>query len=162
MSELKRSWVQSANAPDTEFPLNNLPYGVFSTSGGDPRCGVAIGDQILDVAALEAGGHLSFAGALQSGSWNAFMAQGPAAWADLRRAVTDMLAEGSEMQEQLPLVPISAAQAAHAVHRDGVHGLSMPRAITPPMWGRCSGARKTPCRPTGCTCRLGTTGGPLR
>ena len=110
MSELKRSWVQSANAPDTEFPLNNLPYGVFSTSGGDPRCGVAIGDQILDVAALEAGGHLSFAGALQSGSWNAFMAQGPAAWADLRRAVTDMLAEGSEMQEQLPLVPMSGAR----------------------------------------------------
>ena len=53
---LLKSWVASANTADTPFPLNNLPYGVFSTSGTDTRCGVAIGDMILDVTALEQAG----------------------------------------------------------------------------------------------------------
>ena len=53
MTELRRSWVDGANDPDAPFPLNNLPYGVFSTEGTAPRPGVAIGDFILDVAALE-------------------------------------------------------------------------------------------------------------
>jgi len=41
---LKRSWVESANSADTDFPLNNMPYGVFSTAGCELRCSVAIGD----------------------------------------------------------------------------------------------------------------------
>ncbi|XDA99931.1 fumarylacetoacetase [Sulfitobacter sp. LCG007] len=90
---LLRSWLESANAPDTEFPLNNLPYGVFSQGGAPGRCGVAIGDRILDLEALEEAGALSFAGTLKTGSWNAFMALGPAAWADLRGRLTDMLGE---------------------------------------------------------------------
>src|SRR5580658_4714878 len=49
------SWVTSANG-HAEFPIQNLPFGVFSTHGGRPRGGVAIGDSILDIAAaLEAG-----------------------------------------------------------------------------------------------------------
>ncbi|MGC1408784.1 MAG: fumarylacetoacetase [Acetobacteraceae bacterium] len=49
------SWVASANG-HTEFPLQNLPFGVFSTHGDKPRGGVAIGDAILDIgAAVEAG-----------------------------------------------------------------------------------------------------------
>lgn len=44
MSDLETSWVASANAPETPFPLNNIPYGVFSVGDGAPRCGVAIGD----------------------------------------------------------------------------------------------------------------------
>lgn len=108
---LKRSWVDSANAADTDFPLNNLPYGVFSRQDA-PRCGVAIGDQILDVAAMEATGLLGFDGALQTGAWNAFMGQGKAAWARLREALTQMLAEGSDAQAQLApmLVPMAGAQ----------------------------------------------------
>ena len=43
-----RSWLDSANG-DTDFPIRNLPYGVFDDGGG-ARCGVAIGDRILDVA----------------------------------------------------------------------------------------------------------------
>ena len=44
MTDLLRSWVESANTPETDFPLNNLPYGVFSSGEGTmPRCGVAIG-----------------------------------------------------------------------------------------------------------------------
>ncbi|MCP1117885.1 fumarylacetoacetase [Robbsia andropogonis] len=48
--ELK-SWVESANSPDTDFPIQNLPFGRFrSTSTAPWRVGVAIGDQILDLA----------------------------------------------------------------------------------------------------------------
>ena len=45
----RRSWVESANAPDSEFPVQNLPFGVFRPAAdARPRVGVAIGDQILD------------------------------------------------------------------------------------------------------------------
>ena len=53
---LLRSWVESANSPEGQFPLNNLPYGVFSLGGDRPRCGVAIGDAIFDATAAEAAG----------------------------------------------------------------------------------------------------------
>ncbi|HEY9525388.1 MAG TPA: hypothetical protein VIR33_19275, partial [Thermopolyspora sp.] len=43
-----RTWVPGAD--DSEFPLDNLPYGVFSTPGAAPRVGVAIGGQVLDLA----------------------------------------------------------------------------------------------------------------
>jgi len=53
---LMKSWIASANSADTPFPLNNLPYGIFSTTDTDPRCGVAIGDMILDCQAAEESG----------------------------------------------------------------------------------------------------------
>ncbi|HJP60996.1 MAG TPA: hypothetical protein VJ865_13395, partial [Gemmatimonadaceae bacterium] len=44
------SWIESANAADTDFPIQNLPFGVFSRKGdSERRVGVAIGDQIVDV-----------------------------------------------------------------------------------------------------------------
>jgi fumarylacetoacetase len=44
------SWIESANSPDTDFPIQNLPFGVFSRKGdAERRVGVAIGDQIVDV-----------------------------------------------------------------------------------------------------------------
>lgn len=55
----RRSWVESANAAGTDFPIQNLPYGVFSVDGGAHRVGVAIGDQILDLTQLEADGILT-------------------------------------------------------------------------------------------------------
>ena len=93
---LLRSWVQSANG-DTDFPLNNLPCGVFSYGDVEPRCGMAIGDYILDLAALEEDGLLSLDGGplLDVPFWNEVMEAGPAVWADLRAAVTALLAEGS-------------------------------------------------------------------
>ncbi len=112
MTALKPSWVASANSADTPFPLNNLPYGVFSTDGTSPRCGVAIGDLVLDLAAMEGDGLLDCNGALQTGSWNAFMAQGKDAWARLRAQLTAMLAEGSADQSRLTgyLVPLAQAK----------------------------------------------------
>lgn len=47
----RQSWVVSANAPDADFPLQNLPYGTFTTSDGLTRVGVAIGDRVLDLSA---------------------------------------------------------------------------------------------------------------
>ena len=56
---LIRSWVETANDPACPFPLNNLPCGVFSTPALSARCGVAIGDFVLDVAAMEKSGLLA-------------------------------------------------------------------------------------------------------
>ena len=97
MSDLRKSWVESANSPETLFPLNNLPYGVFSTEGTAPRAGVAIGDFVLDVAALEENGILSAGDppVFTRPSWNDFMALGPAAWNGFRQALTVLLGEKS-------------------------------------------------------------------
>jgi len=44
------SWIESANSPDSDFPIQNLPFGVFSRKGdAERRVGVAIGDQIIDI-----------------------------------------------------------------------------------------------------------------
>jgi fumarylacetoacetase len=92
---LKKSWVESANNADTQFPLNNLPYGVFSTAEKPAGCGVAIGNMILDLRACEQAGLIDTKSALKGADWNAFMAQGQAAWSALRARLTEILAEGS-------------------------------------------------------------------
>ena len=92
---LLTSWVESANSADTDFPLNNLPYGVFSTDTLEPRCGVAIGDMVLDMAAVEAEDLilLHFDPVFDVPYWNDVMDLGPNAWATLRDRLTDLLAE---------------------------------------------------------------------
>lgn len=111
MSDLMISWVTSANSHETQFPLNNLPYGVFSAGDAAPRCGVAIGEMILDLAALENTGILSFEGTLQTTSWNAFMALGQVAWARLRRELIQLLENGSAQQSVLEPHLVSMADA---------------------------------------------------
>lgn len=108
-----QSWIEGANAPDTHFPLQNLPCGSFSTGGGPRRCGVAIGGTILDVTALERDGRIGpDAGRFAEGTWNAHMAEGPAAWSALRAQLTDLLAEGARAEGWLRpyLVPMEAAR----------------------------------------------------
>jgi len=109
-----KSWVDSANSPDHPFPLNNLPYGVFSTEGGEPRCGVAIGDMILDVTAAEAEGLIALSDAplFDVPFWNELMEEGPAVWAALREQLTMLLAEGAEARHKVEplLVPQADAQ----------------------------------------------------
>ena len=104
---LLESRVASANAPDCDFPLQNLPYGVFSTSETDPRCGVAIGDQILDLAACEKAGLLDADGSFSQSELNGFMALGPAKWQEIRARLTSLLTVGAD--ETLPLVAMSNA-----------------------------------------------------
>lgn len=110
---LDRSWVESANEAGTDFPLNNLPYGVFSTPGGAPRCGVAIGDMILDVAALERAGIIALQGGplLQSATWNPLLAAGAEAWAALRLRLSELLAEGASQVEALRAHLVPQAEA---------------------------------------------------
>ena len=111
---LTPSWVASANAPDHPFPLNNLPYGVFSTSDTDPRCGVAIGDMILDMAAAEETGLILLTDdpLFDVPYWNDLMEEGPAVWAALRERLTGLLAEGAAERDKVEplLVPMDDAE----------------------------------------------------
>lgn len=95
---LQKSWVESANSADCPFPLNNLPYGVFTVEDSEPRCGVAIGDMILDVCYLEEEGVIALGDVplLDLPFWNEFMEQGQVIWAKLRARLTELLAEGGD------------------------------------------------------------------
>ncbi len=86
------SWVASAQAPGSDFPVQNLPLGIFS-NGGAPRGGVAIGDQVLDIAAAVAAGKLKGAAAeAASGpSLAPLMAMGRDAATELRHAASALL-----------------------------------------------------------------------
>ena len=110
---LKKSWVASANDAAHPFPLNNLPYGVFSTDDLEPRCGVAIGDMILDMAAAEESGVVDLTGyaLFDVPYWNDVMEEGPALWAALRDRLTALLAEGSTERHKVEplLVPMAPA-----------------------------------------------------
>lgn len=109
MARLK-SWVASANSADTPFPLNNLPYGVFSRAGEEPRCGVAIGDMVLDMAAVEQAGLIALSDepCFDLPFWNDVMEQGPGLWSALRARLQQVLAEGASEQDALAryLVPL--------------------------------------------------------
>lgn len=111
---LLKSWVAGANAPDCDFPLNNLPCGVFSLDGDGPRCGVAIGEMIADVAALEEAGLIDLPGGpvFDVPFWNELMELGPDAWAAFRARMVDLLAEGSDWQGEVEphLVPMAAVE----------------------------------------------------
>lgn len=81
-------------APDSDFPIQNLPYGVFSTpTSAQKRVGVAIGDLVLDLAVLESEGLLKTGadGVFAQDSINALMALGPAAWSRLRSRISELL-----------------------------------------------------------------------
>ena len=114
-----RSWVASANAEGTDFPIQNLPFGVFRRRGTQEafRIGVAIGDQILDMkAAVKAGVFLSAAAEATTGdSLNAFMALGQPAWSALRLDLSRALRVGTAAQENLKACLLAQADAEYAV-----------------------------------------------
>ena len=111
--KLLKSWVESANSATTDFPLNNLPCGVFTVADEVGRCGVAIGDFILDISALEAEGLLKLADQplFDVPFWNEFMEAGPQIWAEFRAQVTAMLVEGASKRWVVEdhLVPMAEA-----------------------------------------------------
>ncbi len=118
----RRSWVESANGhPD--FPIQNLPLGIFSPEeGGAPRGGVAIGDMILDlgaVAPLLAGEARRAAEAAAGATLNALFALGPGPRQALRVALSDLLAAGSAQR----------AQAEALLHEAASCRLHLPAAI---------------------------------
>jgi fumarylacetoacetase len=122
------SWVVSANAPGTDFPIQNLPLGVFRRAGSTEayRGGVAIGDEILDLAAAcEAGvfaaanvgpvAAAAIAAAASHPVLNALMAAGPQSWSALRLALSRALRSGATQQAALQACLLPQAQAHYAL-----------------------------------------------
>jgi fumarylacetoacetase len=110
-----KSWVASANEPGCDFPIQNLPYGVFCTDGSD-CIGVAIGRRILDLQGCAERGLLDglpddLIEACSANVLNPLMALGGALWSELRRRLTSLLVADevdSEMQARVEplLVPM--------------------------------------------------------
>ena len=113
-----RSWVESANIAGTDFPIQNLPFAVFRTQGTQEaaRCGVGIGDQILDISAclqLFTGDARRAADACAEPTLNALMALGNQAASALRGALSKLLAAGNEEHRAVlssALIPMSNAE----------------------------------------------------
>lgn len=110
-----RSWVESANG-HREFPIQNLPLGVFSRSGESPRGGIAIGDSILDLAALAQSGllqghALEAARAASAECLNALLAMGAGPRTALRHRASALLAEDAADRSAVEplLVPMAEA-----------------------------------------------------
>jgi fumarylacetoacetase len=114
-----QSWVASANIAGSDFTLQNLPLGVFRRAGSSERFrgGVAIGDQLLDLASALESAALSVPAAAAAAAQpplNEFMAAGPAAWSALRLALSRALRAGSPQRAALAphLLPQSEAHYA--------------------------------------------------
>jgi fumarylacetoacetase len=99
-----KSWVGTANDPAGDFPIQNLPFGVFrrKNSREAPRGGVAIGDQVLDLAAL---------GIKTGPTLNPLAAAGRSQWRALRKELSRVLAEEKHQKKVAKfLVPMKQAE----------------------------------------------------
>jgi fumarylacetoacetase len=99
-----RSWVESAAEPGCDFPIQNLPFGIFKRKDHleKPRGGVAIGDQILDLAAL---------GIRTGPTLNGIAGMGRAAWKKLRRQISRGLSQKKNQKRwSRYLLPMKQAQ----------------------------------------------------
>ena len=116
------SWLASANKAGTDFPIQNLPFAVLRRAGTrEPlRGGVAIGDEVMDLAALSRtqcldGLALQAAQSGAASALNDFFAMGPVAWRTLRRALFELLHKD--------------AVATRPSHVDAVRGCLMPQSV---------------------------------
>ncbi|MEO0368112.1 MAG: fumarylacetoacetase, partial [Pseudomonadota bacterium] len=103
-----RSWIESANSATGDFPIQNLPFAEFreAQSSQSFRGGVAIGDQIVDLAKLSETGLIGglaaeSLSACSQPDLNDFMALGHAAWSALRLELSRALRSGSPHQAVL-------------------------------------------------------------
>ena len=141
-----KSWVTSANAAGTDFPIQNLPLGRFRRRpmDGDEtqplRAGVAIGDQVLDLKlAAERSPWASdiypLLEPLAAGDLAGFMALGRKAWRQLRAALSQALAVGSEQGPFLEMCLLPRAEAQMALpcrigdYTDFFTGIHHARAV---------------------------------
>ena len=116
------SWVESANRPGCDFPLQNLPFAVFRSAGSrEPlRCGVGIGEAILDLTALgpaapPEGAAAEAIAACAAPALNALMALGPQAWQALRQWLSRLLRADSPHAGALTAALVPQAQAEFAL-----------------------------------------------
>ena len=106
----------SANAADSDFQIQNLPFGIFRPKGGAPRGGVAIGYRNLDVAAIAEylSDHTALsATACKAPRLNDLMQLGPRAWSALRRDLSRLLStESAEQRDRIVphLTPMAEAE----------------------------------------------------
>jgi fumarylacetoacetase len=101
-----RSWVESANRAEGPFPIQNLPFGVFRRHEEPARIGVAIGDRIVDLAAMAEAGLLqgldsATVKACQAPVLNDLMGLGPRAWSGLRQRLSELLRAGSPAADRI-------------------------------------------------------------
>ena len=110
----RTSWVASANG-HADFPIQNLPLGVFSRFVGEPRIGAAIGDQILDLRGLAEAGLLDdrWVGALMSATLNLWFGHGADEGRALRRLLSDLL---SGEAQRSAVEPHLVAQSEATMH----------------------------------------------
>ncbi|BAN22297.1 fumarylacetoacetase [Caballeronia insecticola] len=91
-----KSWIESANDPASDFPIQNLPFGIFSDAvNPQPRAGVAIGDWIADLAALEEARLIDANGTFRAPRLNDFIALGRERWRAVRIALSGLFAHGN-------------------------------------------------------------------
>jgi fumarylacetoacetase len=102
----RKSWLASANAGGGDFPIQNLPFAVFRRAGSAEafRGGVAIGDQVVDLAALSraallGGSAAQAATACTQPALNDFFAMGPAVWRALRHDLFALLETGASASD---------------------------------------------------------------
>ncbi|MBC7896005.1 MAG: fumarylacetoacetase [Cytophagaceae bacterium] len=120
-----RSWVESANDPATDFPVQNLPYGVFRTRESEAwRIGVAIGDRVLDVRAALQGDLLDrdWTGVLGA-SLNALMSEPPTQWSARRASLSRLLRHDTDEGRR------AAKQADVLTFASGAVELGLPATI---------------------------------
>ena len=90
----RKSWIDTANDPACDFPIQNLPFGIFSDAKQPARrAGVALGDQIVDLAALARAGLLTLPGGADvfaASTLNAFIALGRDAWRSVRVQLSEL------------------------------------------------------------------------
>jgi fumarylacetoacetase len=110
----RTSWVESANG-HADFPIQNLPLGVFSVGNQEPRIGIAIGEMILDLKGLSAAGLLDdhWKLALGLSTLNAWFTHGPDDARDLRKKLSTLLSDDRFRSSVEPHLVRAANAAMH-------------------------------------------------
>jgi fumarylacetoacetase len=146
-----KTWVEVSE--DSHFPIQNLPYGVFSAGDEQKRVGVRIGEFVLDLSLICSAGLLPGSDVYSAPTINGIMALGRPAWQELRSAITDLLREDeSTLRDDTELrssalIPIVAVQMHMPVeigayvdfysseqHATNVGSMFRPDAPLKPNW----------------------------
>src|SRR5207302_1777625 len=115
-------------APDSHFPIENLPFGIFKLRQGAARVGVALGEQVVDLSVLEELGHfqspeLKDRHVFSQDSLNAFLALGRPAWRKVREILKHLLDAGT------PTLRDDAKLREHVFHRQRDVTMQLPARI---------------------------------
>lgn len=139
-----RSWVTGAD--HSEFPIQNLPFGIFQVTEGTKSVGVRIGEQVLDLAQMAAYGYfddLPFASSDFSQDYlNPLMQKGKIAVRALRNRIAELLSTTNETfqsrkDQHNALIPVSKVKMALPV-QIGDYTDFYSSKNTPPTWALCS------------------------